>query len=1079
MDASPDGAGTDGGPPVHDSGMHDATRPDAEQPPDGAVDPDSGAGFLGMPEAQPPHRIGTLVGPGSRTVAPNLRVYGTDLGITFEHDGQHKILFGDTWTDEEQVCRDAPLNDDTLATLPLELGDSVPDVSFETRPDSPDDARAMRLLRGESSLSMGFGQVPMAAFSDGDTAFAFFARLAPQACTDVTSGPQCPLDEGLGCSDRIGECQPAVTTMTLSCDLASSLGCLPGQECVEGPPICVDSSSAQYDGSIFGETSAIAQQVELAVQSEDAIEDFHSVLTWPTSKFATLSARTVEHFSGARAGNDYGGGHGELLVWGRPGFVGEHGREAQLYFMRHSLPIERSASGAAVFTPSYFAGLDPATGEPTWTDAQGEAEPLALDGEPDGDPHEALNFTGQMAMSWLPAPINRWVMLYGGDMTDFLMVDGPAMRAPRAPGAIVLRFAEHPWGPWTAPVPHLSPGAPHLEGTHYAAGGLLFHPDCVDAGEKRCAVSDPWRPTDTATACLVQTNALDQGRLYGVNIIDRYTEPNDVGGVDFVWNVSTWNPYGVTLMRTRVVPPASDTSYGELSDARGLERMGDFASLPVLEPGSRYRQQSSKDRGTGDTSFPLSGGGNRDFNNFLCKSPDTQMAPDQFAPFKFDEATCEEDYVRGAVLARFEGPGRLVRTWIGMASLLFGPADEEVLRIYVDDQPEPLIEERLADVLDGSAGEVFAPPFGAGSPRRMSWYYPLAFEKKLVVAIDNLGEFDEYFYHCDVVHDGAAVTEPATRSQRARAFAQLAATYHPSGTLQALVPHHPIEIAAGATGEIELEGPATIGELELRVLESDLAALANVTLRVHWDGAATAAIDLPLIDLFAVGGVPPETSSLPLTSFAELDTRFMVLKLPMPFASSARFALHNQGSAAARFELAMYGTDALPAHDPDASDDIGKLHVIRSSTEAPTALTEHESFDLEGRGRLAGLCIAVEGAPDPEGGLQSDGLNLLEGDIRIWTDGALALDGTGTEEYADDVFYFTDAPHATPFVQAWGVINDPNVSATGHASLCRWHVLGTELDFEESLRASFERGGAGNPEIALRHRTVAYVYLAD
>jgi hypothetical protein len=413
-----------------------------------------------------------------------------------------------------------------------------------------------------------------------------------------------------------------------------------------------------------------------------------------------------------------------------------------------------------------------------------------------------------------------------------------------------------------------------------------------------------------------------------------------------------------------------------------------------------------------------------------------------------------------------------------MASLLFGPADEEVLRIYVDDEPEPLIEERLADVLDGSAGEIFAPPFGAGSSRRMAWYYPLAFQKKLIVAIDKLGEFDEYFYHCDVVHEEAAFDEPATPAQRTRAFAQLAATYHPSGSVDALAPREAIELAADAVRTIELEGPATIAELELYGTESELAQLANVHLAVHWDSAAEPAIDVSLLELFAAGGVPPETSSLPLTSFAELDTRVMVLKLPMPFESRARFVLRNQGSSSVGFELGMRGRRGVPLHGANGSV-LGKLHVVRSRTSAPTQNTEHVSFELEGRGRLAGLCIALEGTPDPEGGLQTDGLNLLEGDIRVWTDGALALDGTGTEEYADDVFYFTDAPHATPFVQAWGVINDPNVSATGHASLCRWHVLGTELDFEDSLRASFERGGAGNPDIALRHQTIAYVYLAE
>ena len=93
---------------------------------------------------------------------------------------------------------------------------------------------------------MGFGQVPMAAFSDSTHAFAFFARLSPQSCDEAG---RCGSELSLACSDRIGECQPALTTMTLSCDLATQVGCLPGQECVAGAPVCIDTESAQYDGS--------------------------------------------------------------------------------------------------------------------------------------------------------------------------------------------------------------------------------------------------------------------------------------------------------------------------------------------------------------------------------------------------------------------------------------------------------------------------------------------------------------------------------------------------------------------------------------------------------------------------------------------------------------------------------------------------------------------------------------------------------------------------------------------------------------------------------------------------------------
>ena len=1067
-------------------GEDDAGSLDAGSPPDAGARVDAGRSDAdgGVPDAALPDRrdvaapsvlapahLGILVGPGASASHDGLRLYGTDLGISFEHAGELQMLFGDSWSHAEQVCGDAPLNDDTIAHLPLSFANEMPVPRFATDPSSPADALAVELLRGGESLTMGFGQVPMAAFSDGQRAFAFFARLDPATCDD---DGQCGSEPSMACSERIGWCQPEYTTMTLSCDLATGLGCLPGQECLPGAPVCVDTTSTQYDGSIFGETSAIAQRVELAVQGDDARHAFRSVFTWPTNKFATLAARTVERFSGSARGSDYGAGEGELLVWGRPGFIGEHGREAQLYLMRHALPIELDRSGDAAFRPRYFAGLDPDTREPRWSSDQADAEPLALDGVVGGSSHEELHFTGQMAVSWLPAPIEKWVMLYGGDLTDLLMVDALAARAPRAPGAINIRFADHPWGPWSPPEPHYAPGAPGQHGSLYGPGGVLYHPDCVGADQAPCTASDPWRPPDTATACLVSTAALDPGRLYGVNIIDNYTQASEGGGLDMVWNVSLWNPYSVALMKTRVLPPPDrDVDPSELADATGLARMSDFARLPELDPGRRYRQQTSHDRGTDDTSFPLSGFGNRDFNNFVCKSADAQLAADQFAPFKFDEPECEEDYVQGAVMARFEGPGRHVRTWLGIASLMFGPSDEEMFRVYVDDEQTPRVEERLADVLDGRAGEIFRPPFGAGSARRMAWYYPMAFEKKLIIAIDDLGELDEYFYQVDVVHDAEPELTPATRADRRRAIAQLSSTYHPAGRLEPLAPLEPIALSALEERTVSLEGPATIHELELRALEADLPALHAVRLRVQWDDQASAAIDLPVLELFAAAEVPAELSTLVLTSFVEGDERVLVLKLPMPFEAGATFVLENTGAGDAAFSLAVRGRYELPRAP------FGKLHAIASRVQDNGDGTHHHSLDLDGRGRLAGACAYLAGVPDPEGGLQYDGLNLLEGDVRVWTDGALALDGTGTEEYADDVFYFADVPHGNAFVQAWGVVNDPFESEIGRASLCRWHVLGTELDFERSLHASFELGGAGNPEIVVEHRVVSYVYVED
>ena len=155
-----------------------------------------------------------------------------------------------------------------------------------------------------------------------------------------------------------------------------------------------------------------------------------------------------------------------------------------------------------------------------------------------------------MSISWLGAPINRWIMLYAGDVTDYLLADPAASRKSNQ-GAIMLRFAEHPWGPWSPPIPHLTPGSPATPGDPYGPGGFLFHPDCADSRDARCARTDEYTPD--LPSCLLGTH-VELGRLYAPNIIDAYTRNNARGGLDISWVVSTWNPYAIISLETSIEP---------------------------------------------------------------------------------------------------------------------------------------------------------------------------------------------------------------------------------------------------------------------------------------------------------------------------------------------------------------------------------------------------------------------------------------------------------------------------------------------------------------------------------------------
>ena len=111
--------------------------------------------------------VGTLAGPGSTPVDPNVGFFGTDLGWTVEHDGELRILFGDTDDAFNSVCFPMLFNDDSQGTLPLKRPDGVPPLTMRHEARDPTALQRLIVTRKGESLQMGYGQVPVSAYSDG------------------------------------------------------------------------------------------------------------------------------------------------------------------------------------------------------------------------------------------------------------------------------------------------------------------------------------------------------------------------------------------------------------------------------------------------------------------------------------------------------------------------------------------------------------------------------------------------------------------------------------------------------------------------------------------------------------------------------------------------------------------------------------------------------------------------------------------------------------------------------------------------------------------------------------------------
>jgi hypothetical protein len=506
----------------------------------------------------------------------------------------------------------------------------------------------------------------------------------------------------------------------------------------------------------------------------------------------------------------------------------------------------------------------------------------------------------------------------------------------------------------------------------------------------------------------------------------------------------------------------------ELADDQALTALSGWDGLPVLAQG-RYRQQSSEDRLTGaPVPLPLWRNGNRDMNNFICASDDAEPGRGD-GEFVLDQPRCAESYVQGYVVARFEGSGRLSRIWLTAGSLRTRPADREIFRLYVDDRRAPLLQTPLSRLLDGSAGEMFGRPFGAGATARMAWYYPVVFGSKLIVTLDRLDPKDLYFHQTSVVLDEPARARAAATSrlpQRDGARSLLRSEGRPAD-----VPRGPpLTLQPAESRRVhDLAGPATVVDARVRVGLADVARLGEIVLQVRWDEQATPAIALPLDLLWATTQGVAEQSSLALG--AKLDGAEVVLdlRLPMPFATRAEWTLSNRGVRPVELSLELATQPSVPAAR------WGHLHAQSFETAVPGGPT-HPLASARGAGRLVGVCMMMAGHALQMPGMKGFPMNFLEGDERGMVDGVRAMAGTGTEDYFNGAFYFEDGPWAGPFAQVWA-IEPGQRDGRAHVSACRWHVLGDAVDFGSSLDLEMEIGPA-DPSALDRYRSVAFLYLA-
>ncbi|MDD9934064.1 MAG: hypothetical protein OXT09_10690 [Myxococcales bacterium] len=478
---------------------------------------------------------------GDQGVAP--KYYGSDLGMSVAHKGVLRFYFGDTAMTENYLCDADPGFEDQEYTFFMQADDAqgylslsdfpegsrqtAPSLTFATDLAFPGRIKPVRMFDGFEPKYTHGGTVPAAAFSTGEELYAIWGLVTIGDPGSGTLRPPCPAPyQTLSPCDGFGDC-------------------------------CYDPTSSQ----LYDFRSVVGRRAIARMDDSDP-NTFRVAWTWNTHKFGLASARTVNHFNPSAPfgiGNDYspsdgvGPGSEKVLLFGRTtGFgVQAAGVEAKLYLAYVDIP---AGGEMTAWEPMYLTGTF--FGTPQWSSDSSAAVPVDLSGGFFDPTHEVFDVVNWHTASYVE-PLGKWVMLYGGDMPNFLV--GFSERLP-FPG-IFARYADNPWGPWTEPELVLDQGWLYSCINPYADGSLLWSTqfgNCTPTDLIRHDIDTNQVCCQTTPLCDPDRADLDVGRLYGPNVVDHWTEDHSFSffGIDYdiadtYWNISTWNPYGVQLMKTR------------------------------------------------------------------------------------------------------------------------------------------------------------------------------------------------------------------------------------------------------------------------------------------------------------------------------------------------------------------------------------------------------------------------------------------------------------------------------------------------------------------------------------------------
>ena len=399
-----------------------------------------------------------------------------------------------------------------------------------------------------------------------------------------------------------------------------------------------------------------------------------------------------------------------------------------------------------------------------------------------------------------------------------------------------------------------------------------------------------------------------------------------------------------------------------------------IASLPA--PVYTCRQFSSYDRKADDPSDKSTWYANRDSSKYV---------------------RMEENFGRNeAVLMDTEGPGAVVRFWATWTH-----APENTLRVYLDNNPEPVVEGKMTEFMD--QGLLTGPPLSQGvSPlteynrRGHNLYLPIPYAKHCKITYEQPVKGALYYQiNYRTYESGTSVKSFSMDDLKEGALA-LARTQRellsPIRTKGDLTEMPTSIIRAGRTLSTQIKGPSAIREIALKIDAEDIEqALRSTILKIKFDGRQT--VWCPIGDLFGTGHQfhPYRSWYTSVTVDGSMSCRWI-----MPFEKSCTLTLHNLGSQSINLKMAdithsSWNWNERSMHFHATWRQLNKVQTMSNEG------ADHGAFDvnyveISGNGVYVGDTLTIFNGASKWWG---------EGDEKIYVDGEKFPShfGTGTEDY--------------------------------------------------------------------------------